>query len=123
MIVETAFALPLLITLMVGMVSYGVWLMAALSVQDAANHAARAALAGNDNGERRQLVTESIAHGVLSEGIVDPALVQVSTSLDGTYYTVTVTYDIAASGVFTSGAIPLPDDTIRRSAVVRLGSF
>lgn len=120
MIVEAVVALPFLITAMVGMVSYGIWLMAAHSVQEAADNAANAALAGLDSSERDSLVMRSLAQDVLIAGTVDPELLAVTTELNGDYYTVKIRYDVARSGVFAGGAIPLPDDVIERSAVVRL---
>lgn len=123
MVVEAAFALPLLITLMIGIVSYGIWLMAAHSVQEAANHAARAAIAGINQAERDSLVDASLDNGLLANGTVDAERVTVTTSLDGAYYTVSIRYDAANSGIFASGLIPLPDEIIERDAVVRLSAF
>ena len=54
-LVEVALTFPILIVLILGILSYGSWLMAAHTVQQAANEAARAALAGISSSERRSL--------------------------------------------------------------------
>lgn len=121
-LVEAAMALPILILLLLGIVTYAVWFMAAHSLQQAANDAARAAVAGIDAGERQELVDQSISNSVLKTGTVNPDLVTVTTSQDANYYSVSVSYDVARSGLFSNSLVPLPGNTIRRAAVVQLSS-
>lgn len=122
-IIETAIVLPLLILLLLGIVSYGGWFMAAHSLQQAANEAARASLAGLDAAERRELVDRTLAHSVIHTGTLEPKLVSVETAQDSGFYTVMLSYDIAQSGLFRHSLIPLPGNTIERAAVVQLNSL
>ncbi|AKM11768.1 TadE/TadG family type IV pilus assembly protein [Croceicoccus naphthovorans] len=122
-IVEAAFALPLMITVLLGLVSYGSWFLTAHNVQSAANDAARAALSGLDNAERIRLVSGSIERSVLNGTSLDPSRVDVTTTLDGAYYTVTVRYDGSDTLIDPTSLLPFPSSTIERSAIVRLAAI
>ncbi len=122
-IVEAAFALPIMVTVLLGLVSYGSWFITAHNVQSAANDAARAALSGLDASERGRLVASSIQHSVIGEGHLDPTRLEVETAMDGAYYTVTITYDGSDTLMDPTSLLPLPDSTIQRSAVVRLAGI
>jgi Flp pilus assembly protein TadG len=121
-LVEAAIALPILITLLLGIVTYAAWFMAAHSLQEAANDAARAALAGIDGDERQQLVDQSVANSVIDTGTLNADLVTVTTAQDASYYKVTLRYDAEHSALFASALVPLPAGVIRRTAVVQLSS-
>ena len=122
-IVEAAIALPMIIILLLGAISYGAWFMAAHSVQQAANEGARAALAGLDDADRDAIVSHVVETGVLDTGTVDADLIAVSTSLDQNLYTVRVTYDASSSMLLNHSLIPLPASRIVRTASVRLNSI
>lgn len=119
-LVEAAFVMPLLIALLLGIMVYGNWFFTAHEIQQAANDAARAALAGLDATERRALVDQSVAASLSSSNIVAPGSVQISTSQANSYYTVTLSVDSSGSPLFRSTLFPLPDTHIRRDAVVQL---
>lgn len=119
-LVEAALALPVLISLLLGVMTYGGWFMAAHSLQQVANEAARASIAGLDESERRQLVDASIANSVLHAGTLDPDLVTVRSAIDGPYFRVTLTYAVEQSSMFRNALVPLPGDTITRDATVQL---
>lgn len=121
-LIEAAIALPVLITLLLGIVSYGSWMMAAHSVQLAANEAARAALTGLNQTERDAIANASVSHSVLADRTVDARHIAVVTARDGVYYTVTVRYDFAGSGLAIKGPLATPGGIIARSAIVRLTS-
>ena len=120
-LVEFALSLPILIIFLIGILSYGSWLMAAHTVQQAANEAARAALAGISTGERQSLADESVRHSIDGATFLDPALISVSISQSGAFYSVAVSYDAAQSRLFSISPVPLPAGIIRRTAVVKLG--
>ncbi|MBH0112870.1 pilus assembly protein [Novosphingobium sp. YJ-S2-02] len=122
-VVEAALALPILITLLLGVITYGGWFMAAHSLQQVANEAARAAVAGLDAGERRQIVDTTVASGVLQTGTLDASLVTVRTGIEDQYYRVTLVYDISRAAMFENSFIPLPGNTIARDATVQLATF
>jgi Flp pilus assembly protein TadG len=122
-IVEAAIAIPILITLLLGILTYGGWFMAAHSLQEAANDAARSALAGLDAIERQALVDRSLARSVLQAGTLAPDLVSVETETDGSFYKVMLSYDVENSAIFQSSFVPLPSGAIRREAMVELNSL
>jgi len=122
-LIEAAFILPIVIILLFGVVSYGIWFMAAHSVQQAANEGARAVLAGIDEDDRQAIVEDVVNDGVLSAGTVDADKVTVATSLEGNVYTVAVSYDFSVSAILSANLIPMPASPITRQARVRLSSL
>jgi len=122
-IVEAAIALPVMILLLLGAVSYGIWFMAAHSLQQAANEGARAALAAMDDAERIEIVTEVVETGVLASGTVNPDRISIETSRDGNLFVVRVSYDPSSDLLLASSMVPLPEGPIVRTASVRLSSI
>ena len=117
---EAAFALPMLVLLLMGIVIYGNWFMTAHSLQQAANDAARASVAGLDAAERRALVEQSIAASRAAFPAPAAQAIGVGTGESGGYYTVTLSYDLANAPIFAATPIPIPASTLQRSAVVRI---
>ena len=122
-IVEAAIALPIMIMLLLGAVSYGIWFMAAHSLQQAANEGARASLAAMDQAERVEIVNDVVESGVLASGTVAYDKVTVQTSLVGNQFIVRLSYDPSAQLLLASGMVPLPKGPIVRTASVRLSSL
>ena len=119
-LMEAAFALPVLAMLLMGIVIYGSWFMTAHSLQQAANDAARAAVAGLDTAERRALVEQSITASRAAFPAPAAQAIGVGTGESGGSYTVTLSYDLANAPIFAATPIPIPASTLRRSAVVRI---
>ena len=119
-LVEAAFARPLLVLLLAGILGYGCWFMTAHSLQQAANDAARSAVAGLDTSERRALVDQSIAAARDAFPVQGAQTIAVSTTEDGGYYKVTLRFHLANAPVFSALPLLLPGDDLERSAVVRL---
>ena len=119
-LVEVALSLPILIMLLIGIIVYGAWLSVANAVQQAANEAARAAIAGISASERQSLVAESVTKSFSSMGLLDPTLVSINTAQSGAFYSVSVSYNATASRLFSASPIPLPTGLIRRASVVKL---
>lgn len=122
-LVEVALCLPILIILLVGIIAYGAWLGTASAVQQVANEAARAALAGISTTERGTLVSQAVASGIAGSPLLRADLVSVTTSQDGAFYAVAVSYDAARSPLFTASPVPMPAGQIRRTSVVKLGTL
>lgn len=119
-IIEAALGLVMLIVVLVGIVTYGFWFMAAHSLQQVANEAARATLGAMDTSERDELVQRSIDNSIAQTGAIDARLLHVDTDTNEGFYTVTLTYDASNFPLFESSLIPLPSDTIRRSASIEV---
>jgi Flp pilus assembly protein TadG len=120
-IVEAAFAVPLMVMLLLGILAYGSWFMTAHSLQQAANEAARASVAGLDSAERRMLVEQSIVASRAAFPFPGAQTIGVGTSESGGYCTVTLRYNLANAAIFSVRPGPLPGGVLERSAVVRIG--
>lgn len=122
-VIEAAFILPVVIMLLMGILTYGRWFMAAHSLQQAANDAARAAVSGLDDSDRGKIVDNSIDNSALNEGTLERDLVTVSKARNTTYYTVTLTYDVARSNLGETAMVPLPGGPLVRKSTVKLFSL
>ena len=122
--VEFAFIAPVLLALMMGVMSYGSYFWTAHTVQQIANDAARAAIAGLTDPERAELARATLNTDLADQPMLDPTKVSVEIARNGTSLTVAVAYDGRDSMFATLGQlVPMPDTQIRRSASVRLGGF
>ena len=82
--------------MLAGLLGYGHWFMIAHGVQQAADSAARAAIAGLDDAERAALVADAVANGTT---VPDRTRLGVETARDGSYYSVTLRYDLRGEGL------------------------
>lgn len=119
-IIEMALALPVLVSLFCGIVSYGTLFSLHHAVQQSANEASRAALAGLSQSERYQ-IAEDVARSTLASSYsVRAQDVQTATTDNGQSLTVTVTYNAAGNPLLNMPLIPKPSTQIQRRASVRL---
>lgn len=121
-LVEAAFAVPLLIILLSAILAYGNWFMTAHGLQQAANEAARAAIAGLNATERRSIVDRSVAVTGANKLFSGGQPIAVTTNENAGYYEVRLRFDIATVPVFAASPFPLPGHVLERSAVVRIGN-
>ncbi|MFC3441594.1 TadE/TadG family type IV pilus assembly protein [Sphingobium rhizovicinum] len=121
-LVEAAFAVPMLITLLMGILGFGSWFMTAHSLQQAANDAARASVAGLTTTERRALVDQSLT--VSRSAFPAPAAqtISVSTTESSGHYTVTLSYNLSNAPLFSAIPFRLPGGVLQRSAVVLMST-
>ena len=122
-LVEAAFALPVLVVLLLGIVTYGLWLTAASNLQHVANEAARATLGGVTDAERDDLAQAAIARSLMGGGLIEAAEVEADLSAEDGFYTVTLTYDAGAQALFATSLVPLPGTAIVRSASVEMTTW
>jgi Flp pilus assembly protein TadG len=122
-IVEAAIALPLMIVMLMGAISYGMWFMSAHSLQEAANEGARAAMAGLDADERETIVTDTVTSGVLSAGTIAVEGLDIVTRQEGNLLVVELTYDASSNAMLRNPLVPLPSATIVRRAAVHLSTI
>lgn len=122
-LVEAALALPVMAVLMVGMLAYGQYFLLAHAVQQFANDAARATVAGLTPTERRSLVSQSVSASVAGTGTLvgDRLTWQVSEAAPWT--TVRLRYDAGDAALIRNALVPMPSPVIERSAVVRQGGY
>ncbi len=121
--VEFALVLPLLACLLYGILGYGQYFLYAHSVQQLANDAARATVAGLTASERQSLASTSVSTEVTA--LRQLPAERVTTAIDETANTVTVRvrFDASTAPLFRNSLIPMPDPLIERRAVVRPGGI
>ncbi len=122
-LIEMAFTLPILLILLMGIVSYGDWMLTAHSVQQAANDAARAAIAGLTSSERASIAQTAMQTTLRRAGALDPAKATLSIDDDGTTLVARLRYDASADPLLHLTFVPMPSAQIQRVAAIRLDSF
>lgn len=122
-LIEAAFVLGILVVLLGGVVTYGLWFMSAHSLQQVANEGARASLGGLDAKERAALVQRAVDRSLLQATLVDPEEVTVETATDENFFTVSLTYDASENAIFNASLVPVPSDTIIRKATIELQTY
>lgn len=125
--VEFAILAPLYLLLVLGMTAYGIYFGAAHSVQQLSADAARTAVAGLDATERRDLALRFIENNAEGYIFIDPARLAVEvgdSGVDESQFDVTVSYDATKLPIWALwDALPMPDQTIRRRATIRMGGI
>lgn len=119
-LVEFALVLPLLAVLVFGILGYGQYFLLAHEVQQAANDAARAAIAGLNADERASLARASIA-GSADAGSLATDRITTRIAERDTLLTVELHFDARDAVLMNANFLPVPDRVIARRAVVRLG--
>lgn len=125
--VEFAMLAPLYLLLFLGMTAYGIFFGASHSVQQLAADSARAAIAGLDSTERRQLAEGYIARNASGYLFIVPAKLQVrvgDSPADPNQFDVEVSYDarnLPIWGLF--DRLAMPDTTISRRSTIRIGGM
>ncbi|KSB89886.1 pilus assembly protein TadE [Caulobacter vibrioides] len=123
-LVEFALVCPMLIILVVGMLGWGTYFWMAHSVQQVANDAARAAVAGLNGAERASLAKAAASEGAADYAGLDKALVKTTVTERSDRTVVSVSYDASDTVVFAFAKIaPMPSSLITRQASVRLGGY
>jgi Flp pilus assembly protein TadG len=123
-IVEMALVLPLFLTLLMGIVTYGEWFFTAHGVQQAANDAARATIGGLNATERATIAASSAQTSLRRAGALNPDGVSVQVDDDGSTLVVHLSYDASRDPLLhISPFLPSPGTTIQRSAAIRLESL
>lgn len=121
-LVEMALVLPLLASLLLGLVCYGQYFLIAHSVQQIANDAARATVAGLGPDERRRLATETATASAQANPEIDPADMSVAVREHGQTLSVRVTLD-AGDTLMRFPLVPMPSSRIERNAAVLIGGI
>lgn len=122
--VEFAIVAPIFILVLLTMIAYGIYLMAAQAVQQVAADAARTAIAGITTSERETLARDYIDHSALDYLFLDKDRVNVSIGSDpknSNQFTVTIEYDATDLPIWSLYTFALPEKTIRRFSTIRIG--
>lgn len=119
-LIEMALALPVLVLLMFAIVSYGGWLALAHAVQQSANEAARATLAGVSAPERAGIARQAAMVMLARSYAIREDQVAVAVQDDGDTVAVTVAYDASGNAMLALPLIPRPPSRIARTSAIRL---
>ena len=123
--VEFAMLCPLYLLLIMGMSAYGIYFGASHSVQQLSADAARSAVAGVSSSERETLASGFIARNAAGYPFIDPDRLSVEVGdspTDSNQFDVTVSYEASHLPIWNLfDRLPMPDQTIRRRATVRIG--
>ncbi|KJF66571.1 MULTISPECIES: TadE/TadG family type IV pilus assembly protein [Rhizobium] len=122
--VEFAIVAPIFFLVLLTMIAYGIYLMAAYSVQQIAADAARTAVAGLNTTERQQLARDFITKSDLSYAFMDKTRFTVDVATDpanANQFTVKVEYDASDLPIWSLYSYTLPDTVIRRFSTIRIG--
>lgn len=123
--IEFAIIAPVFVMLMFGMVAYAIFFGAAHSVQELASDAARVAVAGVNDTERKTLVGNFITNNGGGYVFIDPISLTYTVGMapsDPNQLAVSVTYDSKKLPIWNLlPAYLLPDPVITRRVSIRMG--
>lgn len=122
--VEFALVAPILVFLLMGIVAYGGWFWLSVSVQSLATEGARAAIAGLDAAESRELAEKFVEQNAAAGSVLDMDQLRTRVESDEETIRVTVLYDASKHPlILLAGPLPKPPGVIERVGIVRVGGF
>ena len=122
-LIEFALLLPMLLSLVMGVICYGQYIWLAHSVQTAANDATRAIVAGMTTSERLTLARAAVATDMASVPELRDKQIALAIEEGGARVTVKLRFDARALTLLSTGMVPLPEPIIERRAVVALSAL
>lgn len=122
-VVELALVLPILLSVLMGIVSFGEYFLTAHLVQQAANDAARAALAGIDAPERKRIAIDSAKKMLDSTGMLKRDLGQVDAVEADSILVVSIRYDASADPLLKLPFVPSPGQTLTAKGSALVGGL
>lgn len=126
--IEFALVLPVFLVVMLGILAYGIYFAAAHSTAQLAAEAARASVAGLTDAERSDLARTSVTRNLGNYTVlINPNKVTVEAApvaSDATEFRVAVRYQANDLPIWSFAPfLPLPSETIERTAVVKRGGY
>ena len=122
--VEFALVAPILIFLLWGIVSYGGYFLAAHGVQQIANDAARASIAGLDFEERQALAEDCVAKEAPAYPLFAKTPLSVAVAAQGDWLSVRVSFNGEHHPIWAFAMLgPMPSPQVTRSGMVLLGGY
>ncbi len=124
---EFAIVLPVFLLIVLGILTYGIYLGSVHSVEQLAADAARASVAGLSDSERTQIATQHVATNAKGYPLLNASKIAVeagASPLDASQFRVMVRFDASDLPIWImSGIVPMPDRMIERTSVIKRGGF
>lgn len=106
-----------------GMIVYGKYFLTAHIVQQAANDAARAAIAGLDQGEREVIARRAVDSALTAGGVLQAGRASVSSDEHDGMMIVSVEYDISRDPLIHLPMVPSPGNSVVSQAAVMVSGL
>lgn len=123
---EFALVAPVFFMTIFTMIGYGIYLSASHAIQQISADAARTAVAGLSEGERKTLANSFIQTAALDYAFINKSKLTVSVADDVrnlNQFTVTITYDASELPIWKLFSFALPEEKIERYSTIRLGGI
>ncbi|MGE0597334.1 MAG: TadE family protein [Hyphomonadaceae bacterium] len=122
--VEFAILGPLLLAVLMGIFAYGGYFLTAHTVQQIANDAARAAIAGLDDSERSAIATQTARAGITTHPSLRGDITDLRVAREGHMLVVRLVYNAGDDPYWAfMSLVPAPPPVIERTASIRIGGF
>lgn len=122
--IEFAIVGPLLLLFLLGITAYGGYFWMAHSLQQLANDAARSAVAGLTEQERETLAQDTFNSEIPSYGMLMPSLATLTYTGTDEEFSISVSYNASSTPYWVAAHfLPMPSQTIVRTAAIRLGGY
>jgi Flp pilus assembly protein TadG len=125
--IEFAIVLPVFLLIVLGILTYGIYLGSVHSVEQLAADAARASVAGLSDSERVQIATKHVTTNADGYPLLKASKIAVeagASPLDSSQFRVLVRFDASDLPIWImSGIVPMPDRIIERTSVIKRGGF
>ncbi len=125
--VEFAVLAPVFLLLLIGMICYGLLFATSHGVAQLAADAARAAVAGLSDQERKDIAESHVRSRAKNYLLMQPEGIDVAAAADpedANQFVVSIRYDSSGLPIWTfAGLLPLPDPIIERMASIKRGGF
>jgi Flp pilus assembly protein TadG len=125
--IEFAIVLPVFLLIVLGILTYGIYLGSVHSVEQLAADAARASVAGLSDGERVQIAKQHVTTNADGYPLLNASKIAVEAGpspLDSSQFRVLVRFDASDLPIWVmSGIVPMPDRIIERTSVIKRGGY
>ena len=119
--------LPVFLLIVLGILTYGIYLGSVHSVEQLAADAARASVAGLSDSERVQIATQHVTTNAGGYPLLNASKIAVeagASPLDASQFRVMVRFDASDLPIWImSGIVPMPDRVIERTSIIKRGGF
>jgi Flp pilus assembly protein TadG len=124
---EFAIVLPVFLLIVLGILTYGIYLGSVHSVEQLAADAARASVAGLSDSERVQIATQHVTTNAGGYPLLNASKIAVEAGAspsDASQFCVMVRFDASDLPIWImSGIVPMPDRVIERTSIIKRGGF